>query len=403
MMIDQCIFDVYQRDKKVFLPDFGAIIYSEFNDSVDFNDLLTFDDGKVVEEIQKQESLAEEEARKALEEYIEEIKNTLGKGKLHYIGGIGYLSKDENGSYLIEKSKPSDDAPSKKSSSKTRSKSSKKKSESADDQTDKPTAEKEKTETPIIDEIPEPLIVENNADIHTSSQSEDSFLSNAEEEIEKPVITGEETEYEIEEDETFNSFTTDEPDYNDYEAQDDVDKKASSSKKVLWIAIFVIILSVGGFYLYKIFLGPQSGDGKELLVSNEKSANENDTSDPISNSEQIDRSNNAQSSFDSGKDKLKAMSNDPETRVAESSDIEEDDEQKTFSLILGSFKVESNADKYRQRLQTRGIDVEKFRGLNNFFFVGIEKIEGKSNAVRRLEEFKRKDPSAWIYNNALLL
>jgi len=403
MMIDQCIFDVYQRDKKVFLPDFGAIIYSEFNDSVDFNDLLTFDDGKVVEEIQKQESLSEEEARKALEDYIEEIKNTLGKGKLHYIGGIGYLAKDENGNYFIEKSKPSDDAPSKKSSSKTRSKSSKKKSESADDQTDKPTAEKEKTETPIIDEIPEPLIVENNADIHTSSQSEDSFLSNAEEEIEKPVITGEETEYEIEEDETFNSFTTDEPDYNDYEAQDDVDKKASSSKKVLWIAIFVIILSVGGFYLYKIFLGPQSGDGKELLVSNEKSANENDTSDPISNSEQIDRSNNAQSSFDSGKDKLKAMSNDPETRVAESSDIEEDDEQKTFSLILGSFKVESNADKYRQRLQTRGIDVEKFRGLNNFFFVGIEKIEGKSNAVRRLEEFKRKDPSAWIYNNALLL
>ena len=58
-MIDRCIFEVYNRDKKVFIPDFGAIIYSEYNDQIDFNDLLTFDDGKVVEEIQKPEAPAD--------------------------------------------------------------------------------------------------------------------------------------------------------------------------------------------------------------------------------------------------------------------------------------------------------------------------------------------------------
>ncbi len=403
MMIDQCIFDVYQRDKKVFLPDFGAIIYSEFNDSIDFNDLLTFDDGKVVEEIQKQESLSEEEARKALEEYIEEIKNTLGKGKLHYIGGIGYLSKDENGSYFIEKSQPSDEASSKKSPTKAKSKSSKKKSESTTDQKDKTKVKKEETAAPTVEEIPEPLPADDNVDNDISSKSEDSLLTHTEDEIEKPIITGEETEYEIEEGDTFNSFSTDEDVYNEYEEQENTAKKDNSPKKVLWIAIFVIILSVGGFYLYKVFLGPQSGDNKELLTSSEKSTSENDTSPSESSLEHADNASAVPSSFESGKDKLKALSNNSENSVRDEGANINDDEQKTFSLILGSFKVESNADKYRQRLQARGIDVEKFRGLNNFFFVGIEKIEGKSNAVRRLEEFKRKDPSAWIYNNALLL
>ena len=56
-MIDQSINEVFQRDKKVFIPDFGAIIYSEITDSIDFNNLLTFDDGKVIAEIQIQNHL----------------------------------------------------------------------------------------------------------------------------------------------------------------------------------------------------------------------------------------------------------------------------------------------------------------------------------------------------------
>jgi len=408
-MIDQCIFDVYQRDKKVFLPDFGAIIYTEFNDSIDFNDLLTFDDGKVVEEIQKQESLSEEEARNALEEYIQDIKDTLGKGKLHYIGGIGYLSKDENDNYFIEKSKPTtEDHSPKKSSSKAKTKSSKKKSESSDHQSTKPEVKKKEPKPPVDDDIPNPFDEKDTTEPEAFPQNDDALLSyiGDEKEIEKPIISGEETEYDIEEDNTFSSFSTDDNVYNEEELKEDenTERKNSSSKKVLWIAFFVIILSIGGFYLYRIFLAPQPNDDKELLVSNEEPKKEQITSKPISNSEQNDGSTETTSSFESGKEKLKALSNDSEaTRFTEDSELIDDDEQKTFSLILGSFKVERNADKFRQRLQSRGINVEKFRGIKGYYFVGIEKIEGKSNAVRRLEEFKKNDPSAWIYNNALLL
>jgi cell division septation protein DedD len=143
---------------------------------------------------------------------------------------------------------------------------------------------------------------------------------------------------------------------------------------VLWIAFFVIILSIGGFYFYSIFLSPQLNNDNELLASNEKPTTEKITPKPISNTEQNDGSTETASSFESGKEKLKALSNDAEaTRFTEDSDFMDEDEQKTFSLILGSFKVERNADKFRQRLQSRGINVEKFRGLKGYYFVGMKR------------------------------
>ncbi len=108
-MIDHSIYEVFQRDKKVVIPDFGAILFSEVTDTIDFSDLLTFDDGKVIAEIQKQQNLPEEEARYALSEYVQRIINTLNQGMLHFFEGIGYLAKDPQGSFFIHKTKPSPD------------------------------------------------------------------------------------------------------------------------------------------------------------------------------------------------------------------------------------------------------------------------------------------------------
>jgi hypothetical protein len=315
----------------------------------------------------------------------------------------------ENDNYFIEKSKPTtEDHPPKKSSSKAKTKSSKKKSESSDHQSTKPEVKMKEPKPPVDDDIPNPFDKEDTTEPEAFPQNDDALLSYTgdEKEKEKPIISGEETEYDVEEDNTFSSFSTDDNVYNEEELKEEeiTERKNSSSKKVLWIAFFVIILSIGGFYFYSIFLSPQLNNDNELLASNEKPTTEKITPKPISNTEQNDGSTETASSFESGKEKLKALSNDAEaTRFTEDSDFMDEDEQKTFSLILGSFKVERNADKFRQRLQSRGINVEKFRGLKGYYFVGIEKIEGKSNAVKRLEEFKKNDPSAWIYNNALLL
>jgi nucleoid DNA-binding protein len=109
-MIDQSISEIYQRDGKVFIPDFGAFIYSEISDTINFNDLLTFDDGKLISEIQKKQNLPEEEARDVLNEYIEDTKSTINQGNLHFIEGIGYLAKDPQGVFSIQETLSSPDS-----------------------------------------------------------------------------------------------------------------------------------------------------------------------------------------------------------------------------------------------------------------------------------------------------
>ena len=71
-------------------------------------------------------------------------------------------------------------------------------------------------------------------------------------------------------------------------------------------------------------------------------------------------------------------------------------QNKIYSLILGSFKVEDNADKLAQQLREQGMEVGKFQRGTSFHFVGFEHIEGKSNAVKQLTEIKEKEPDAWI-------
>ena len=61
-MIDQAINEVFQREKKVFVPDFGAFIYSEGTETIDFNAHLNFDDGKVISEIQEEKNQESEPA-----------------------------------------------------------------------------------------------------------------------------------------------------------------------------------------------------------------------------------------------------------------------------------------------------------------------------------------------------
>ncbi len=404
-MIEKCIFEVYNRDKKVFLPEFGAIIYSDFNDSVDFNDLLTFDDGKVVEEIQNQLSISEDEARKALEEHVQQIKDTLGKGKLHYFSGIGYLSKDDQGNYSIEKSKPVTETkprkktPEKKSSS-TTAKSKIKTSTTTDKKAStsrKKTTAKKKEEEPKVEE---PKVVPPVEELpkHENNVKEDVPIPEPEDKTPEPSDTfnsTDETEYDVEEDKSFVSFASDDSLYNEYDEKHEEEEKSNSSNNIIWIAIVVILLSVGSFYLYKTFFADPISDNLQLTAS----IVDNDIAkDPVSNT----IASQTEEEITSGSENnSETMADNTETEAStptSSVDPTDPDEQKTYSLILGSFKVESNADKYLRRLNSRGIVVDKFRGMNSFYFVGIEKIEGKSNAVRQLEELRQKEPSAWIYN-----
>lgn len=367
-MINQCIHKVYQRDKKVFIPEFGAIIYSEFNDEVDFNELLTFDDGKVIEEIQKQQSITEEEARKALEKYVKEVKATVEKGKSHNFEGIGYLSRDKQGALVMQKEQTSSDVTEKSPEASI---------PSSDENVAEPTQVDE-----IIEEVEKDEInIPDSRDLFEEEPT-DSEIPRFEN---TPVFP----DMDNEEDETV--FSVEEEKQFGYEEELEISESESSGGnglKTAFLIIIPILLLAAGVYYYFNYYKSEAPNQETSKIESVESIPEKDV---------LESAEKATKVADSEK-----TDNTP-VRLASTSSVDQLDEGKTFCLIMGSFKVERNADKYQRRLKQKGLDSNKFKGRKNFYFVGIQSIKGKSNAVRQLDEIKSKVPSAWIYNKDLLL
>ncbi len=370
-MIDQCIIKIYQRDKKVFIPEFGAIIYSEFNDKVDFNELLTFDDGKVIKEIQNQQTIPEEDARKALNKYIQKIKNTLKKGKSQFIGGIGYIVQDEQGSIKIQKEKPSNDI------SKKTIKSASPISEEISNE-----GNQEETEVDQIkkDTKEQEIEIQGSTDLlEEDTVSETSIFEKAQ------IFPAEDNE----DDENIFSMEIEDKfvDENETEINGIESERRSGLKIALLIIVPLLLITAGAYYFLNFTNTDKAKDNPNQIASVESIPKKSVLESP-----------------EKAKDGLKSdvTSHDTVTPVS-NAQIDQIDEDKTFCLIMGSFKVESNADNYQQRLKQKGLESYKFKGRKKFYFVGIQKIEGKSNAVKQLTEIKRQIPSAWIYNKDLLL
>ena len=389
-MIDQCIYEVYKRDKKVLIPDFGAFFYSESTNKVNFNDLLNFDDGKVVKEIQKQQFLSEEGARKALEQYVWDIKNILDQGKLLFFGGIGYLFKDDNGAFSIQKTKPA-----------TESKIIEEPSESVS------TVENENPEQ-INDSD---FLSENHKGIDLLEAEEELLnIHDSSREIEnhtyqESILTNkEESDYLQEEPELGNFMISD--DKNRFKYEDDIKinyntpKKKSTFKKVMLVIIPLVLIATAVYYYFynnaKDKAQSVQYKHKPLVDSQTMRFSEKNqsTEDNFAGRNTETTASDQQSNPSSPKSNIVVNPQNTYELVS--------DENKTYSLILGSFKIERNADNYQHHLQSHGIEVIKFRGKSNFYFVGYQKIKGKSNAVKLLMEIKEENPNAWIINKELL-
>lgn len=377
-MIDQSINEIYQRDGKVFIPDFGAFIYSEITDTINFNALLTFDDGKVISEIQKQQNLAEEEARNALIEYVEQMKHTMNQGKSHHIEGIGNLSQDEQGVITIQGTKSSskviDGKVAKEPESKKMNELLEEKqeiSESNPENNDFPEEfeiEAESIETQddsdeeqLIDEIPEPESTDQ------EKETDDGFLYN-------PVLS--------EEDENVQEYNKRRKKlYNP-------EKKRSIFVSAMWIIIPILLLASAGYYYFNYY-NPQ-----EKQENNDK---QTQLAQAVDDEKEENISNTLHTDIDVSKSDQRIKPAESSVNIHKPKSVNVSSSQsKIYSLILGSFKVESNADRLIQRLSGQGLEMGKFKRDNNFYFVGVEHIEGKSNAVKQLSKIKAAEPSAWI-------
>ena len=396
MLIDNSISEVFKRDKKVFIPDFGALIYSDFNDGIDVNELLNFDDGKIVEEIQKQESVSEEEAKSKLEEYVENLKSNLDEKGTYFIGGVGYINKGEDGELTVATSI----------------------AEPVFENEDEAIAD-EANEELVEEEIQNsedaaPEMEEDQPDEPVEQNLEGSAeqVTNTEEEANSEEVTLATEEHEFGEDldqEGFNEEAEDieddeiqeesiEPDYS-YEAENDgtfavneeEQEPANKRRSPLLIALAaILLLAIIAVPLYLFVFKADSSESKVVSASVLPVTTEEVKTEPIQ--EEKDFTANEEETIASTQSEVSQAAMDSNHAITSDASGE-----KIYSLILGSFKVENNADNFEQHLNGKGIEANKFRRSGSFYFVGIEQIPGKPNAVALLSKLREEEePTAWI-------
>ena len=377
-MILQCIIEVYQRDKKVFIPDFGAFIYSEFNDDVDFNDLLTFDDGRVVEAIQKAQTISEDEARNALNSYVYDVKQTLDAGKLHFMDGFGYLARDQGGAICLRKS------------------------DNADTNEDKDTSgSPEDTDQSFI-----PSGSSENDSSEASNPDIQSQFETKEPSDWSALLTDKETDVFLEEPANLLNYegesfaygaSSKEKTASEHEEMLEFEYNEKGGKRTLktaaWIIIPLLFLAAAAFYYFQFYNGSEVSEQHELPTTISEALLVTTPEQPESEKTSLNEEpKTSQTKEPTVQNLAKAASSNNALSITA------EDEAKTYCLVLGSFKEEPNADRYQQRLQISGMAANKFKGRNGFYFVGMENIEGKSTAIKLLSDVKADNPNAWIIN-----
>lgn len=409
MMIDNAISEVYKQDKKVFIPEFGAIIYSEFNDSIDFNELLNFDDGKIIAAIQKQEQLDEEASRNALEEYVGQLQGNLEEKGTHFIGGIGYITKDEDGSLSISAQKPTTGSTITEENIVSPIEDKNETDAEADGNDEKDVnkeQEKDSSETTMEEETAIAIEEEAANTIEEEEPIEEELIAEMEDEAEEPIAEElSETDENQEEQEDQEELI--EPDYS-YEANNDEynheyeeepeNEPGEKSKKPILIAIgIIILLAVMAVPAYFFIIKTDQGENskKEKVITESPAKAEQEKEEPDQEVVMEDK----QESIESAEKEVN-LTQSQETSTSQITSKTNDSEvkgDKTYSLILGSFKIETNANNFETHLNNKGIEVNKFRRTNSFYFVGIESIPGKLNAVELLDKMRsEEEPTAWI-------
>lgn len=393
-MIDQSISKVLKRDNRVFIPEFGAFYLSETNNKIEFNDLLNFDDGRILTEIAKSLSISQEEAAEKLDAHVSNIKHAVESGEGYFFEEIGFLKRDETGNYEFS------DSETEVSTDNT-------------GQTEKPyLADSEdfaKYDFQDIEDEPEQTVnshaQENEMDFSVDLSGDEMKSEIQHESNQDMLVEGDYTddlqveennEYLVDQNENVEEY------YKRKEEYFSKGKKKISLLKILFASFIFILLSASVVYYFNQDLIDDRLEQLGLTKLFEEMNISKATFSPITSA---DESGEAINAIDKTEEK-DPVEKDVDSKAVEDTQLVSEVEEKSnessvkagnfYSIIIGSFKNESNADRLVAKVINGGVQVEKFMGKNGLFFVGIEKIQGKKVALQKLEKIRIEEPSAWF-------
>ncbi len=99
-MIDNIITSWLRSNKRLVVPEFGAFIHKDDGEVV-FVEFLKKDDGVLTGLLQREYATDETEARGIIDEYVFNIRRTVGATGKYAVEGLGTLRTDANGLYAL--------------------------------------------------------------------------------------------------------------------------------------------------------------------------------------------------------------------------------------------------------------------------------------------------------------
>lgn len=99
-MIDNIITAYLRNNKRLVVPEFGAFIHKDDGEVV-FVEFLKKDDGALSGLLRREYSVDDTEARGIIDEYVFNIRRTVGATGKYAIEGLGTLRTDANGLYAL--------------------------------------------------------------------------------------------------------------------------------------------------------------------------------------------------------------------------------------------------------------------------------------------------------------
>jgi hypothetical protein len=76
-------------------------------------------------------------------------------------------------------------------------------------------------------------------------------------------------------------------------------------------------------------------------------------------------------------------------------------EDDRFHMIVGSFRVPSNAQGYKEKMKSRGYDAKIINNPNGLRMVSVKSYNNLRNAVTEIERFRQElNVPAWVYVTA---
>jgi nucleoid DNA-binding protein/cell division septation protein DedD len=353
--MENYILSLIKENNRVIIPNFGAFIVAKENGfSVLFNNFLSFNDGLLVDHIVEVESVNKEEAERKINDYVEQVKNSLDEKGQYIISGLGTFTKDATGILRFEQDTnlSSDSEPKAEmvapvvGSDELLDIDSNTESDKVEEETQ---AEPYLTETSLNDFTPIAEVEEE------PIQAETKYAADAEEKKEDPVVIA-----------------------HKYLDED-------NSKRNRSITIFLsafILLPLIGFIIYFFFFKDNLPAETQKKIKTE-----------------IEKVEPTPIPVDDKAGTIEAGPAEPEKEepVEQPKQVDKTDIVKPHQLIVGSFSTEANANKMVEKLKEKGFEHCFWFMHNNRYLVSLESFAKVYEAQARQEEILESDRmESWI-------